>query len=120
MSKSETTISELRTILETSKDDELEVSASSDNLAIERALKIEEYKGKKQDREQRKDFAGKIFNFLMWYMIIAGAILFLSGAKIYGFQLNDIILVTLLGTTTVNVIGLFIVVAKYLFPQHNE
>lgn len=116
MSKSETRISELRSILETSKDGELEISASSDDQSIERALKVEEYKGKRQDREQRKDFAERIFSFLIWYMVVVGVILFLSGITVNHFYLSDTVLVTLLGTTTANVIGIFIVVAKYLFP----
>jgi hypothetical protein len=32
------------------------------------------------------------------------------------FKLNDAVLLAVLGTTTVNVVGLFYVVAKYLFP----
>lgn len=101
-------------------DDSIEDIASSDDLSIERALKVEEYKGKKQDREQRKDFAERIFSFLVVYMTVVCFILFLSGITVNHFFLSDTVLVTLLGTTTANVIGIFIVVAKYLFPQHRE
>lgn len=80
----------------------------------------EEFEGKKQDREQRKDFAERIFSFLVAYMMVVCFILFLSGITINHFYLSDTVLVTLLGTTTANVIGIFIVVAKYLFPQHKE
>lgn len=75
--------------LETSKDDDLEIGASSDDLSIERALKVEEYKGKKQDREQRKDFAERIFSFLVVYMVAVCFILFLSGITVNHFFLSD-------------------------------
>lgn len=41
----------------------------------------------------------------------------LSEGRLHFFQLSDGVLVALLGTTTVNVVGLFYVVAKYLFPD---
>lgn len=101
-------------------DENVEATTSGDLSSIERALKIEEYKGKKQDREQRKDFAERIFSFLVFYMATVGVFVLLSGVALNIFHLSDTVLVTMLGTTTANVIGIFIVVAKYLFPQHKE
>lgn len=116
----DTDISNLIDQLETSKDEGIEVGVSSDMEAIEKAIRFEEYKGKKQDREQRKDFAERIFQFLMVYMLFSGFVLVLSGIAINNFHLNDEVLITLLGTTTANVIGIFVIVAKYLFPQHKD
>lgn len=44
--------------------------------------------------------------------------LFMQGFSVKGFALPDSVLMLLLGTTTANVIGLFIIVANYLFPKN--
>lgn len=75
----------------------------------------EELEGKKQDRKQRKKFANWIFWVVVLYLII---VLFILCSCGYGcFYISDSVLITLLGTTTANVLGLFAIVAKYLF--HN-
>jgi len=87
-------------------------------------LEIEELKevvrGKKQDREQRKQFAYHIFAFICVYMAIVLVIVALAGLSAWGFSLTGGTLVTLLSTTTANVLGLFIIVAKYLFHAKEQ
>lgn len=78
---------------------------------------LEEYYSKKQDREQRKKFSFWIFLFVCVYMVLALVILILSGCEVLEFSNGAI--VSLLTTTTANVIGLFAVVAKYLFHPKN-
>lgn len=98
---------------------EEEVSSSKNENFIEHALRWEKYLGRKQDRKQRKEFASKIFYFLCVYMIVVFVLLLFAGIKGQGlcFTLSDTVLLALLGTTTANVISIFIVVAKYLFPN---
>lgn len=84
------------------------------NAALE-----EENKGDSQDRDQRKEFAEKIFSFVSLYMFAVFFILFLSGGP-GSFKLSDTVLVTLLGTTTANVIGTLIIVVKYLFSRNKK
>lgn len=76
-------------------------------------IKREELQGRKQDREQRKGFAEAIFALLCLYLFVVMAIVLCVGNK--GITLSDTVLVTLLGTTTANMIGIFNFVAKYLF-----
>lgn len=72
-----------------------------------------------QDREQRKDFAERIFTFVSLYMVAVFAILILSGG-FTNFHLSDRVLVTLLRTTTANVIGILLIVVTYLFSRKKK
>ncbi len=67
-------------------------------------IRKEELESAKQDREERKKFADKIFVLLLSFLSASLLIVFLSGIKC--LILSDTILVTLLTTTTVNVIGI--------------
>lgn len=78
-----------------------------------------ENKGDAQDREQRKDFADRIFSFVCNYMIFVCIVLFLK-AITPQFYLSDNIIITLLGTTTANVIGILIIVVTYLFSRKRK
>ena len=75
-----------------------------------------ENKGDAQDREQRKDFADRIFSFVCNYMIFVCIVLFLK-AITPQFYLSDNVIITLLGTTTANVIGILIIVVNSLFSR---
>lgn len=80
----------------------------------------EELKDLKQDRDERKSYASKLYWLvLIWLMIILLIIVLqglqlLPGVNVY-FQLSDIVLVTLITTTTANVAAFFLVVVRYLF-----
>lgn len=73
-----------------------------------------------QDRDQRKDFAERVYYFACVYMVFVFLILFLSGSTGTHFKLNDTVLVTLLRTTTANVIGVFAIVVTYLFSRKKK
>ena len=74
-------------------------------------------RGLEQDIEQRKRYALRLFVVLCVWLAAVLVILFFGGFMLGGFALNDSVLVALLGTTTINVIALFVVVAKYIFPR---
>ena len=78
----------------------------------------EELEGIKQDRKQRGAFSMRIFLFVCVYMVLALAILCLSGGCV--FEISDTVLIAMLTTTTANVIGLFVVVANYLFHHKGK
>lgn len=90
-----------------------QMKISNDNIA-------EEIESLKQDRDQRKQFAERIFLSVQNYMIIIVCLLFVQGFNVLYFSLSDTVLVTLLGTTTVNVIGIFAFVARYLFHRDSN
>lgn len=79
----------------------------------------EHLRGLQQDRQMRVDYAGKIFSLVKIWLISVGSILMLSGfGKACGFfTLEASVLTTLVGGTTLGVVGLFATVAKYLFNE---
>lgn len=75
----------------------------------------EDLKGRKQDRKERKVYANLTFSLISIWLTLILLIFIAIGQKklIY----SDTVIVTLLTTTTIEVIGLFIIIAKYLFPS---
>lgn len=74
----------------------------------------------KQDIRQRRTFAPKLYTLTCVWLVLVIAIVLLQGfseGRFHVFRLAEGVLIALLGTTTVNVVGLFYVVAKYLFPE---
>lgn len=91
---------------------------SAQRIAIED--RREDLENKKQNRSQRKSYGNKLFVFLCVYMILVFMILFFCGFSLFGFTLSDTVLITLISTTTANVIGIFAFVVRYLFPAKNS
>lgn len=85
--------------------------ATKEDLELE-TLK-EELEGKRQDRKQRGKFAVCIFALMCCYLAVVLVIIRLKGIGL--LSLENTVLNVLLTTTTANVIGIFIIVAKYLF-----
>ena len=88
-------------------------------LEPENAAREGENAGDDQDRLQRKEFADKIFDFVRNYMLFVCIVLFLKGITSQ-FYLSDSVIITLLGTTTANVIGILIIVVTYLFSRKKK
>lgn len=78
----------------------------------------EDLNGKQQDREQRGKFANRIFNLMCCYLGAVMIIVILKGAKV--LALSDSVVNVLLTTTTANIIGIFMIVAKYLFYRQSQ
>ena len=99
--------------------------ASKDDSSDETELQIrqQDLEAKKiqnqierQDMEQRKEYADRIFSMTSIYLFFVLLFLFLDGSSAR-FNLGDTVLVTLLGTTTSTVLGALYFVAKYLFTK---
>lgn len=74
--------------------------------------------GLKQDRKERRKYAERIFLLIVgWVFAILFIIIFKGFGDFYNFQLSDKVLMTLIGGTTINVLGIFVIVANYLFKQ---
>jgi len=84
--------------------------------ALDQAKVKLELEGIKQDQTQRKEYADRIFCLIKWWLVAILAILVLHGfAEKIGFKLSDKVLITLIGGTTINVLGIFAIVANYIF-----
>lgn len=79
---------------------------------VESQIKTED-----QDREERLKYGDRAFYLVVSWLIAVGVVVVLHGFKVCGFSLSDPVLVTLVGSTTVSVIGIFLIVANYLFPR---
>lgn len=98
----------------TSSSSEKSYSDRKNEIALENEW--EDLEGKKQDREQRKHFAESIFGAVMVYLFLTIVILFACGNG--NLRLSDTVIVALLTTASANVIGILLVVVRYLFHHH--
>lgn len=90
------------------------------SLAVEIDKLRAELDSFKQDVAQRKQYAPRLFVLTCCWLGAVIAILLLQGfsaGTAHFFSLGNEVLIALLGTTTINVIGLFYIVAKYLFSS---
>jgi hypothetical protein len=76
-------------------------------------------KSKEQNREERKDYATKVYRLLVIFLSITFSIVIANGIICFYFQLSDVIIVTILTTSSANIIALFAIVMKYLFKENN-
>ena len=83
-----------------------------------------ELTGLKQDIDERKRYALLFFCRACGWMVIIVALLFLQGSRysIEGmrFKLSDPVMLAVIGSTTVNILGILYVVANYLFPKRDS
>ncbi len=72
-----------------------------------------------QDRDERKKYALRIFILICAWIGLLFAVLALEavGSPRGWFHLDDPILLALIGGTTANVLGIFYIVTRYLFPR---
>lgn len=70
------------------------------------------------DLKLRKLYAALLFGLLLLWL--AGVYTLLVLVALQKLVLSDAVLIAALGTTTANVIGLFIVVARYIFPRRDH
>lgn len=70
-----------------------------------------------QDRDQRKTYANRLFWLVAVWLVVIGLIVLLHGFSHVPFTLSGTVLTTLIGSTTVSVLGLFAIVVNYLFPK---
>ena len=66
----------------------------------------------------RKEYASKLYWFLsLWSICLLAILVFCGLGCIY---LSDKVLVTLLAGTTIEIVGLFVIVTRYIFPKKNS
>lgn len=65
----------------------------------------------------RLTYAGRIFWLVVGWLACVVICIVLAGFKYKGFSLSDTVLVAFITSTTVNVVGLFVMVAKWMYPD---
>ncbi len=73
-----------------------------------------------QDIKERERYAKNIFALISIWLIGLGFVIVWQGNENNGFNLSETLMLSLVGGTTINVLGLFFVVLKYLFPEPNR
>ncbi len=74
-----------------------------------------------QDINERRKYAAKIFRLIRWWITGLMVIICLSSwAGGTRFRTATPVLLALVGSTTVTVLGLFYIVAHYLFPDRGQ
>lgn len=68
--------------------------------------------------DQRKKFARNIFVIIVTWLFLVTFIIFANGCRWWGFTLYETSFTVLIGTTTANIIGLAVIVLKYVFKDH--
>ena len=81
---------------------------------VEELHRFEDFRRKRQRRVQRRDYAERIFDLMVWWLLGIGGILLLQALS-SKFHLSENVLLGLIGGTTANVLGIFYYVAKFLF-----
>jgi len=72
---------------------------------------------RKQDREHREKFAHRGWVTIIIWLGFVALLIILQGFKAWGFNLDDSIVLTIIGATTASIIGMHVVVLNYLFPK---
>ena len=101
----------------------LDQSKEGENAVSAEVRDLEQRKAEAQLQEQleqikhRRRYAGRIFVFVVAWIVAIFAVLLAEGWELWGLDIADSVLVTLIGGTTVSVLGLFAIVANYFFPK---
>ncbi len=106
-----------------SKDAELRTAVAQDDQKILSEISFldqQRIEDLKQNRAERKKFATLLFMLIIGWLIAIGIVLFSQGLGFFiawKFSLSESVMLALIGGTTINVLGLFLVVVKYLFKS---
>ena len=76
----------------------------------------------RQDMQERKEYAKRIFILMCFWLAGMFALLLLQGSlsRPQLFNLSESVLLAVIGGTTLNVLGIFIIVVNYLFPKRGS
>ena len=74
----------------------------------------------KDDRNLRNKYSKRVYWFMLGWSVFVGLVTLLHGFGLCGFQLPDIVMATLVGSTTISVLGLVGFVVKGLFPSRGH
>ena len=76
-------------------------------------------KGLKQNIKERKKYAKSIYFLIIGWLIGVFILLVFNGfGELIHFKLSEKIMITLISGTTINILGIFIIVVNYLFKKN--
>ncbi len=69
-----------------------------------------------ENHKLRLSYTGRIFWLVIGWLVAVVSSIALSGFSFHGFRLSDGVIIAFITSTTVNVVGLFVIVAKWMYP----
>ena len=73
---------------------------------------------RRQDRVLRGKYADKIYLLVCWWLVGIFVVILCSGFK--WIVLSDSVLIAIMTGTTIDILGLMVIVANYLFPKNGK
>ena len=77
----------------------------------------EEIRDLRQDRKLRQEYARKLFWLVVAWLTVLWLVVLADGFRFTRFNVDADVLRLLVASTTASVLGLFAIVANYLFPR---
>ena len=108
---------EVRPLPDSQGDDELYQEEVRDLELAKVQLQVQEHS---ENLEHRKRYASRIFKFVSIWMTMIFCVILLDGWGIGGLKISEKVLITLIGSTTLNVLGILAIVANYFFPKKDR
>ena len=96
---------------------DLELGLEEHKIEFQLACLQQEFSELAANHELRLSYTGRIYWMVVAWLVCVVICLAFAGFSAYGFKLSDTVLVAILSTTTVNAIGLFVLVAKWMYPS---
>lgn len=106
----------------TDLDEQPDLSIDLEESRIEFQLDClyQEFKHLNDNHNLRLSYTGRIYGLVVaWLVCVVGCVA-MAGFSAWGFRLSDTVLVAFITSTTVNVVGLFVLVAKWMYPSGRE
>jgi hypothetical protein len=104
-------------LLEDAGDEELAKEEENSFTKEHEKLQIQ---GMTDDLRARKNWGKRVFYLLVMWLLVVVLSVMCQGFAWWKFHVSDSVLITLITTTTANVLSLGYIVANYLFPKPKD
>lgn len=93
--------------------------SQEEDYAQDKEKKRIELEGLRQDIQERKKYADKIYKLIVFWLLAIFLLVLINGfcSAFDLFSLSTAVMTTIVGGTTVNILGIFYIVANYLFHR---
>jgi hypothetical protein len=99
---------------------DLSLDLEEHKLAFQLECLEQELKELRETHGLRVSYTGRIFWLVVaWLTCVVVCVMF-SGFRYHEFRLSDSVIIAFITSTTVNVVGLFVLVAKWMFPSGSD
>lgn len=101
-------------IIDAAPEDADDCTTEEQFLLLKHKAELESFR---QDTGERKKYAKKIFSLTCLWVVGIYVLLLFEGFAYRGFKLSESVMLAAIGSTTANIIGVFLIVTRYFFPK---